>query len=336
MFDSQVLDVLIGLVLMMSVVSLAASTIVETIAAATQRRAEDLKAVLDDLLFEKRATETPTAEDDPPRGSVADTAAYRMLRSPRLVKRGTADRDPSYVSSESFVDIATEVIDANGIAPDLLVRLETMIRRKGNDPAVIQAELQRYFEEAMERLTGAFKRWATAMLFAVGLVIAVAGNISPYHAARALWNDDATRDAVVEAAQNVGDEDDVEPGDLDSVAATVEQLEDLGIPIGWTDRAEHEWTDGGWLARIGVMLGWLGTAFLVTLGAPFWFDLLNRLISLRTSGKPPTKPEPETPAPEAAAAPRRQPAAPRRQPAASRRRPAGAAQKDIRSALGLH
>ncbi|TKK69392.1 hypothetical protein FC093_08735 [Ilyomonas limi] len=34
-------------------------------------------------------------------------------------------------------------------------------------------------------------------------------------------------------------------------------------------------------------LGWIITAFAITLGAPFWFDLLNRFISLRSSGKRP-------------------------------------------------
>jgi len=35
------------------------------------------------------------------------------------------------------------------------------------------------------------------------------------------------------------------------------------------------------------VLGWLITAFAITLGAPFWFDLLNRFISLRSAGKKP-------------------------------------------------
>ena len=37
------------------------------------------------------------------------------------------------------------------------------------------------------------------------------------------------------------------------------------------------------------ILGWLITALAVSLGAPFWFDLLNRLVKLRGTG---TKPKP--------------------------------------------
>jgi hypothetical protein len=33
--------------------------------------------------------------------------------------------------------------------------------------------------------------------------------------------------------------------------------------------------------------GWLITAFAVSLGAPFWFDTLNRITSIRAAGRPP-------------------------------------------------
>jgi hypothetical protein len=33
--------------------------------------------------------------------------------------------------------------------------------------------------------------------------------------------------------------------------------------------------------------GWLVTAMAASLGAPFWFDILNKLVNLRVGGKPP-------------------------------------------------
>ncbi|MEX2565436.1 MAG: hypothetical protein WD431_05805 [Cyclobacteriaceae bacterium] len=35
------------------------------------------------------------------------------------------------------------------------------------------------------------------------------------------------------------------------------------------------------------LLGWIITAFAITLGAPFWFDLLKRVMSIRASGEKP-------------------------------------------------
>jgi hypothetical protein len=34
-------------------------------------------------------------------------------------------------------------------------------------------------------------------------------------------------------------------------------------------------------------LGWLITALAVSLGGPFWFELLNRLVDMRGAGKKP-------------------------------------------------
>jgi hypothetical protein len=43
-----------------------------------------------------------------------------------------------------------------------------------------------------------------------------------------------------------------------------------------------------------MILGWLITAFAVSLGAPFWFDLLNKFVNIRASGKAPEE-EPKSP-----------------------------------------
>jgi len=41
---------------------------------------------------------------------------------------------------------------------------------------------------------------------------------------------------------------------------------------------------GFWALKL---VGWLLTAFAVRQGAPFWFDLLNRLVNVRGSGSKP-------------------------------------------------
>ena len=50
-----------------------------------------------------------------------------------------------------------------------------------------------------------------------------------------------------------------------------------------------QWGDWDWyLATIRFhFLGWLLTALAATLGAPFWFDTLNRILSIRSAGKAP-------------------------------------------------
>jgi hypothetical protein len=59
----------------------------------------------------------------------------------------------------------------------------------------------------------------------------------------------------------------------------------LSLPVGW-DRKDPRTVPAdfwGWLRKVG---GWLLTAFAVSLGAPFWFDLLSRFMVVRATVKP--------------------------------------------------
>lgn len=81
------------------------------------------------------------------------------------------------------------------------------------------------------------------------------------------------------------------------------KLEEAGLPIGWSDTLlsnlrepkackelpDHsKQTTGCGQSRTGqlifMLLGWIMTAIAVTLGAPFWFDMLSKVVKLRGSG----------------------------------------------------
>jgi hypothetical protein len=76
------------------------------------------------------------------------------------------------------------------------------------------------------------------------------------------------------------------------------ELNALGLPMGWSGSGDvmmtwpgwHWKQYGGWWWQIywhGV--GWLLTALAISLGAPFWFDLLNKFIVIRSTVKPKEK-----------------------------------------------
>jgi hypothetical protein len=76
------------------------------------------------------------------------------------------------------------------------------------------------------------------------------------------------------------------------------EIEGLGLPIGWTPPEDkwpglHFWTSDfwtDWLIQLRLHgFGWLLTAFAVSLGAPFWFDMLNKFIVVRSTVKPKEK-----------------------------------------------
>ena len=56
----------------------------------------------------------------------------------------------------------------------------------------------------------------------------------------------------------------------------------------WQMRAERAWS----LAARHLqdhLFGWLLTALAISLGAPFWFDILNKIIVIRSTVKPKEK-----------------------------------------------
>ena len=82
------------------------------------------------------------------------------------------------------------------------------------------------------------------------------------------------------------------------------QLEALNLPIGWSsvDDIQRKWPgsnvfdSGGWVDQLRWhFFGWILTALAISLGAPFWFDLLNKFIVIRSAVKPHEKsPEEES------------------------------------------
>ncbi|MBQ0946384.1 peptidoglycan-binding protein [Ideonella sp. 4Y16] len=67
------------------------------------------------------------------------------------------------------------------------------------------------------------------------------------------------------------------------------KLQAAGLPLGWPRNDLRLEPDKGsfWGSLLLMALGWLATALACTLGAPFWFDSLSRLVRLRGSGAAP-------------------------------------------------
>jgi hypothetical protein len=76
----------------------------------------------------------------------------------------------------------------------------------------------------------------------------------------------------------------------------LEDLRKTGIPMGWDNdmREEFGWSkldpnllNWRWSVVFPALCGWALTALAASLGAPFWFDLLQRVMNLRANGRAP-------------------------------------------------
>lgn len=92
-----------------------------------------------------------------------------------------------------------------------------------------------------------------------------------------------------EGAQSIATGGAAVPSTASSAVQSLEQLQALGLPIGWTsgdvvgDPRAFPRTPWDVLKKI---VGILATAFAITMGAPFWFDILSRVMQLRSAVKP--------------------------------------------------
>jgi hypothetical protein len=67
-----------------------------------------------------------------------------------------------------------------------------------------------------------------------------------------------------------------------------EKLEQVQFPVGWSKEGSRKLPDN-FADACQKLAGILLTTFALSLGAPFWFDSLNKVINLRSAGKPPVR-----------------------------------------------
>jgi hypothetical protein len=231
---------------------------------------------------------------------------------------------PSYIPAHAFSAALTDIVspaaekgpptlaalrEAAGELPEQLRKpLLLFVDEAAGDVERFRWNLERWYTDAMERVSGLYKRKAQAVVLGIALAIALATNADTVRIARVLVSNAALRDSVVERATTAT----TAGADVNALIA---RLRFVGIPLGWgvteeqraaLARAPRQDYPAAWLKVYAPLLlhglpGLLLTTLALSLGAPFWFDVLNRVINIRAAGRAPEeKPKP----PEALPPPR--------------------------------
>ena len=164
--------------------------------------------------------------------------------------------------------------------PVSIPAVDSIITAAGADLARAEKEIEMWFNDTMARLSGYYKRWTQRLLLIFAVVVVVAFNVNTIQLAQSLWREPAVRAGVIQSAQNPTNPSSQSPTSQQAATA-VDQA--LSLPIGWSSSTWHV-DDGQWLWTI---VGWLLSIGAVSLGAPFWFGVLGRITSLRSTGPPP-------------------------------------------------
>ena len=187
-------------------------------------------------------------------------------------------------ASAPLADLAAAV-DAAVSNPQINQLLHGIIDRTLGNPARIKSEIADWFDNAMDRLSGAYKRWSQLVSVIIALVIAVGLNVDAPRIAQTLWQ----QPQIVEKLKLNSAAKDVNAlVQQTDVKALVQQMNEY-LPVGWS-RGFFQTPDGtsftvaDWGRSVP---GWLLAALSTLFGAPFWFDLLQRAVQLKGAGPAP-------------------------------------------------
>jgi hypothetical protein len=317
-FGSHVLETVAGLSFIYFVLSTFASAISEWIAALLSLRSKDLIKSIRNLLAEDQ----PPATSTPAAGSGQGLATALMnhpmiqnLSAPKLL--GTGVSSPAYLDAKTF-SVALSDLLAPGPGQqsltslrlavdamtnqDLKKALLPLLDRAGGSIDAARQNIESWYDTAMDRLSGLYKRRIQWILFALGLALAIILNVDTLRTTAQLWKDPALRAELMNEAGQVGATQNQTGADQSAAInmkmagqALANLSSEKGMPIGWDQFARHAWTVNGFWTRawsiLNVFVGWIFTAIAISLGAPFWFDFLNKTLNLnaRLNGPKPSK-----------------------------------------------
>jgi hypothetical protein len=367
MLGSETLDIAIGLVLVFLLVSLILTSLQEILERFQKVRAKELEVAIFELLQGDTAAtgrfyQHPLIQafyvgqhsassghvglgaSDPSRGA-----------QPAPASRQPSFRLPSYIPRDVFSIVLMDLIktrdgDSAGKLDQVWAAFE---RVTGGQPQEMRYRIEQWFDGAMDRAAGRYKRHTQTHLLVLGLASALVFNINAVTIGEFLARSPQARENSAKLASRLIDQGQpiaadqcrgtVRPTDnaraIEGTGTVAESLPPseksgaspapdaplnaatlnfnacdlqkeivkVGLPVGWTpetralmaerlpnvvwssERAGFWATITLWSGWLLLLAGWLITAFAAALGAPFWFDVLNKLMVIRATVKPKEK-----------------------------------------------
>ena len=199
------------------------------------------------------------------------------------------------------------------VFPNMEKSMETLQRNTqefDEKIAEYRVNVEGWFNNVMSQSSNWYKIRAQWLAFWIGLVLAVTLNIDTIFVAQKLWQEPTARAVIVAQAQVEAQNS--APEDSISFATA----RSLNFPVGWTttplesnscrvldiiDYRPVIRSGGACLAVTSVpalnngwgiivkLFGYLVTAFAAAQGAPFWFDILRKLVGFKQQTAPASK-----------------------------------------------
>jgi hypothetical protein len=279
------LDVAVGLIFVYLLVSLFVTALNEYISSFLNKRSEYLLSRVQSLLGGD-GSEKKTGEWSPEMCSVWNHPLISALKSHQTsedhcTKRGALLKNaPSYIPGKTFAVALTETLKPSETAHLSFDQLKTAVAGIQNNDAlknallpmideaqgkvdVFQHNVATWFDGAMDRTSGAYKRWIHRLTFWAGFVVAIAFNVNSLQLIDNLWRDPVARAGLVAQASVTAKSADTAQGAQAQLSAppttagdqaapasdatpecacdgeqnAAKLAEKLSLPIGWSQQA---------------------------------------------------------------------------------------------------
>lgn len=179
---------------------------------------------------------------------------------------------------------------------------------------LFRGKVENWFDSSMDRITGTLKkRYSRPATFVVAVIVTICLNADSIALAKYLYSNpevrtkvamqayDAVKDtSLIKQVQQIGTSEDTSKGVMSNTQFKKKMLEEIAgidkakqglndvMPLTWK---EGELKDGAGNVSVRLIFskitGLLATILAIMMGAPFWFDLLNKISNLRSTGSKP-------------------------------------------------
>jgi len=224
-------------------------------------------------------------------------------------------------------DISSFVNTSISGNPDLKKIVGIYLEQANGDVQRFKLLVETWYDDTMDRVSGWYKKQAYRILLMIGFVLAVSFKISTIDIVKKLSTDKVAREqlaanatAYIQEKRNslsspaipVVTRDSLLEHDTSFIQAkrSLHEIDSMYqadikdnnqvVGLGWGNYggAKEFWRKVGFVCGAAfwpwhpafdwsALLGFIITALAISLGAPFWFDLLNKFINLRVSGAKP-------------------------------------------------
>jgi hypothetical protein len=229
---------------------------------------------------------------------------------------------------DAFTSLRRGVAALSVISPEVNQTLNALFLNideylTGTETKIARARkgVERWFDDSMDRVSGVFKRYSLTMALVIGFLVASVLNVDSINLTLYLWREPSVREVLAQnASQFELPQGEMQSNPEQALRNFRDQFSGLSLPVGWVinESKGSALSDancqlfpgngqGFGIPVIGTrkcvappqsnnqtniflkLVGIFITALAARQGAPFWFDILKRIVNLRGTGANPAE-----------------------------------------------